>query len=374
MSLKSRVEAVLFLTDKPLVAAVVAKLVNEDVQLVRQAIMQLIFDYEQRDCALEISDDDDGYMMQVKDQYANLANDLAPIDLPVAVIRTLSAIAIKQPVMQSEIVRIRGAGAYEHITTLLEKELITKREEGRSPLLTTTKKFQEYFRLSQDAKALRTQLKESDKEEKAGDLDQQLELPLEGDNAVVAAEVAQLDAAQANIQAQELTAQLQDFSSPEDLLIGTAHPPAPGEEVDASIEADPVSLAEAIPQANEIENAGAIENQKNANGQSIVQSAEIPGAAQINELTSEKNEEQDESLNSAENVEDDIEKKPGTIIDTKPTPRKTRQESAGVADWSDSPDRPSKTAKANTKSKKAKADDNAVPITSNQVIASPTVN
>src|SRR5580693_198082 len=106
MSLKSRVEAVLFLTDKPMVAAVVAKLVNEDVQLVRQAIMQLIYDYEQRDCALEISDDDDGYMMQVKDEYANLANDLAPIDLPVAVVRTLSAIAIKQPVMQSEIVRI----------------------------------------------------------------------------------------------------------------------------------------------------------------------------------------------------------------------------------------------------------------------------
>lgn len=181
MSLKSRVEAVLFLTDKPVVAAVVAKLVNEDVQLVRQAIMQLIYDYEQRDCALEISDDDDGYMMQVKDQFANLANDLAPIDLPVSIVRTLSAIAIKQPVLQSEIVRIRGAGAYEHITTLLEKELITKKEEGRSHLLSTTKKFQEYFRLSQDAKALRTQLKDQDKEEKLGELDHQLELPLDNE-------------------------------------------------------------------------------------------------------------------------------------------------------------------------------------------------
>ncbi len=184
MSLKSRVEAVLFLTDKPVVAAVVAKLVNEDVQLVRQAIMQLIYDYEQRDCALEISDDDDGYMMQVKDEFANLANDLAPIDLPVAVVRTLSAIAIKQPVMQSEIVRIRGAGAYEHITTLLEKELITKKEEGRSHLLSTTKKFQEYFRLSQDAKALRNQLKDQDKEVKLDELDQQLELPLENELAL----------------------------------------------------------------------------------------------------------------------------------------------------------------------------------------------
>jgi chromosome segregation and condensation protein ScpB len=90
MSLKSRVESVLFVTDKPVVAAVVAKLINDAVQLVGQAIMQIIDDYEQRDCTLEISDDDDGYMIQVKDQFANLANDLAPIYSSVAVVRTVS--------------------------------------------------------------------------------------------------------------------------------------------------------------------------------------------------------------------------------------------------------------------------------------------
>ena len=162
MSLKARVEAVLFLTDKPLAAAAIAQLVNVDVQEVRQSILELIHDYEQRNSALEIADDG-GYMMQIKDEFAAFANDMAPIDLPVSVVRTLSAIAIKQPVLQSEIVRIRGAGAYDHIKELLEKELITKKEEGRSALLGTTKKFQEYFRLSQDARALRDQLKEQAK-------------------------------------------------------------------------------------------------------------------------------------------------------------------------------------------------------------------
>jgi len=162
MSLKARVEAVLFLTDKPLAAAAIAQLVNVDVQEVRQSILELIHDYEERNSALEIADDN-GYMMQVKDEFATFANDMAPIDLPVSVVRTLSAIAIKQPVLQSEIVRIRGAGAYDHIKELLEKELITKKEEGRSALLGTTKKFQEYFRLSQDAKLLRDQLKEQAK-------------------------------------------------------------------------------------------------------------------------------------------------------------------------------------------------------------------
>ncbi len=182
MSLKSRVEAALFLTDKPIVAAAIAKLVNEDVQLVRQAVLELIHDYEERNSALEIANDDEGYMMQVKDEFANLANNLAPIDLPVSVVRTLSAIAIKQPVLQSEIVRIRGAGAYEHIKELEEKELISKKEEGRSSLLSTTKKFQEYFRLSQDAKALRYQLKDQAKESAEGiPAEQQLHLPLEGE-------------------------------------------------------------------------------------------------------------------------------------------------------------------------------------------------
>jgi segregation and condensation protein B len=158
MSLKSRIEAVLFLTDKPLRAQAVARIVNEDVQVVRQTILDLIHDYESRDAGLEIADDD-GYIIQVKDEYASIINEFVPMDLPTALLRTLSAIAIKQPVAQSEIIKIRGAGAYDHIKDLIERELIAKKEEGRSPLLSTTKKFQEYFRLSQNAKSLRHELK-----------------------------------------------------------------------------------------------------------------------------------------------------------------------------------------------------------------------
>jgi hypothetical protein len=45
--------------------------------------------------------------------------------------------------------------------------LIIKKDadEGRSPLLSTTKKFQEYFRLSGDGKSLRTELRKKDKTE-----------------------------------------------------------------------------------------------------------------------------------------------------------------------------------------------------------------
>src|SRR5579883_2433902 len=163
MSLKSKIEAVLFLTDKPLRAQAVARIVNEDVQIVRQAILELINDFETRQGGLEISDDD-GYIIQVKDEYASIIDEFVPMELPTSLIRTLSAIAIKQPVAQSEIIKIRGVGAYDHIKELIERELVIKKEEGgRSPQLTTTKKFQEYFRLSHDAKSLRQELKSADK-------------------------------------------------------------------------------------------------------------------------------------------------------------------------------------------------------------------
>ncbi len=180
MSVKAKIEAVLFLTDKPIHAAAIARIVNEDVQIVRQTLLELIHDYEGRGGGLEIAQDN-GYMFQVKDEYSSIIEEFLPMEMSTALLRTLSAIAIKQPVMQSEIVRVRGAGAYDHIKELLARELILKKEEGRSPILTTTKRFQEYFRLTKDAKSLRQTIKKQDaikaQEDAAGGAGQ-LGLPL----------------------------------------------------------------------------------------------------------------------------------------------------------------------------------------------------
>ncbi len=183
--IKAQIEAALFLTDKPLRAQAVARIVNCDVDLVRQMIIELIHDYETRNGGLEVADDN-GYIIQVKDEYTHLVDEFVPIDMPTALIRTLSAIALKQPVLQSEIVKLRGAGAYEHIKELMERELVSKREEGRSPVLTTTKKFQEYFRLSKDGKSLRQQLSDDIKaSEEAAEVSQP-ELDEPGDEPAVA--------------------------------------------------------------------------------------------------------------------------------------------------------------------------------------------
>ncbi len=188
MSLKAKIESVLFLTEKPVRALAIARIVNEDVQVVRQAILELINDYESRDGALEIADDD-GYIIQVKDRYSSIIDEFLPMELPLALLRTLSAIALKQPVAQAEIIKIRGAGAYDHIKELLAREMINKKEDGRSPLLTTTKQFQDYFRLTQDAKSLRTELRKTDRkkgpDEEGTTFDATPEVDNESDRLVV---------------------------------------------------------------------------------------------------------------------------------------------------------------------------------------------
>ncbi len=74
VQLKTHIEALLFLTDKPLKAQVIARTLNQDVQAVRQAMLELINDYESRNGAIEIADED-GYMMQVKDEFSSLVDE-----------------------------------------------------------------------------------------------------------------------------------------------------------------------------------------------------------------------------------------------------------------------------------------------------------
>ena len=126
---------------------------------IQSALVQLIQEYEDRNGGLEIATDD-GYIIQVKTQYLNIVTDMMPLELNPGPMRTLSAVALKEPVLQSEIIDMRGSGAYDHINELVEMDLVTKKPQGLSYTLKTTKKFQQYFRLTQDANKIREKLQE----------------------------------------------------------------------------------------------------------------------------------------------------------------------------------------------------------------------
>ncbi len=163
--LKSRIEAVLFVTAKALSPDEIAVYLDCEAEEVEEAILELIMDYSSRDGALEI-DDENGYILQVKEEYSDIVEKICPIDLKPAVLRTLLVIALKEPIRQTELVKLRS-GAYEHVAELVEKGLVSKHKDknGRSINIKTTAKFAEYFKLKGDTRALAQQL-EKELEEK----------------------------------------------------------------------------------------------------------------------------------------------------------------------------------------------------------------
>ena len=154
--LKARIEAVLFTTAQALSIKDIADILNEeDLEKTEEAMLELIMDYSSRPGALEI-DDEDGYILQVKEEHMDIVEKLCPVELKPGALRTLSVIALKEPIRQTDLKELRGSGAYEHVQELLEKGLIsrTRDKNGRSYNLKTTPKFAEYFKLKGDTRSL----------------------------------------------------------------------------------------------------------------------------------------------------------------------------------------------------------------------------
>lgn len=154
--LKARIEAVLFTTAQALSIKEIAEILNEeDVEKAEEAMLELIMDYSARPGALEI-DDENGYILQVKEEHMDIVEKLCPVELKPAALRTLSVIALKEPIRQSDLKELRGSTAYEHVQELLDKGLIsrTRDKNGRSYNLKTTPKFAEYFKLKGDTRSL----------------------------------------------------------------------------------------------------------------------------------------------------------------------------------------------------------------------------
>lgn len=149
--LKPYVEAALFATATPLSLDALADMLGEGKRKVSNALKKLIEDYEARpQSALEIDVSDAGYILAVKTAYGKVVERLVPMELSQGALRTLSLIAVKQPILQTMLIELRGSSAYEHIKELVEHGLIVKEPQGRSFLLKTAPKFAEYFKVDKE--------------------------------------------------------------------------------------------------------------------------------------------------------------------------------------------------------------------------------
>ena len=147
--LAQQIEAILYLKGRPLSLAKIAEYARCDRDEAEEALIDLVTDYAQRDSALEVVETPEGYALQLREAYQTLVQTLVPLDLGVGALRTLAAIALKGPISQTDLVELRGSGAYQHVQELVALGFVQKRRQAkqRSFWLQVTDKFHQYFQI-----------------------------------------------------------------------------------------------------------------------------------------------------------------------------------------------------------------------------------
>jgi len=161
------IEGALYVAGKPLdiqTLGSVSKMRTEG--KVRDIARSIVERYKQSETSLEVLELQDGrFVMQLKPEYVNAVRKLATRKLLTpGPLKTLSFIALKQPVTQSYVVRVRGKLTYQYVKQLEDLELVSESKLGRTKVLRTTRVFSDYFNLSQDTRLMKRQLERLFKE------------------------------------------------------------------------------------------------------------------------------------------------------------------------------------------------------------------
>jgi len=169
----SMIEAALYVTGKPVDVGVLGSILNlRSEDKIRTLATILKEKYAQNLGALEVLELSDGrYVMQLKPQYSKSVKRLATRQLLTpGPLKTLSYIALRQPVAQSHVVKVRGSLTYRHVKQLRDMGLISEEKLGRSKLLRTTPSFSDYFNLSQEPRLMKRQIQKIFEDLKSGQI------------------------------------------------------------------------------------------------------------------------------------------------------------------------------------------------------------
>lgn len=154
--IKNRIEAAMFIAGRPVSAEELSIKLDIGKKQIEDLIKELALDYMDRITSIEIVQVGEKFSMQIKPEYTEHVKKFTTGGLiPEAVMRTLTIIALKQPISKSLVVKMRGAGAYDHIKFLIDRGFIEQSKKGRSMDLETTDQFSDTFGLSRDKKKLK---------------------------------------------------------------------------------------------------------------------------------------------------------------------------------------------------------------------------
>ena len=153
--LKNIIESLLFVAEEPLSIEQLKQVLSlPDTKIIRQALNELIADYEGRQGAFTLHEVAGGYQFRSHPDYVPWIKRLLqpkPSRLSKAALETLAIIAYKQPMIRSDIEHLRGVDCGGVLRMLLERKLIRvlgrKEIPGRPLIYATTKQFLQVFDL-----------------------------------------------------------------------------------------------------------------------------------------------------------------------------------------------------------------------------------
>ena len=156
---RNLIEASLYVSGKPLTIEEISTRLEIPKKEVEVLINDIAFDYLERSTALVVNKIGDSYQMSLKTEYLEKVSKFAKGGaIAEKYLRTLTIIALKQPILKSLVIKIRGTGAYEHVKYLLDNGLISGIKKGRSQELSTTDKYAEMFGLPKDKQQMKTMM------------------------------------------------------------------------------------------------------------------------------------------------------------------------------------------------------------------------
>ncbi len=140
------VEALLFASGRYMDEEHIGRILGIGAKEARNALKELKEIYDKRESAIKIVQEDKSWKMNVRDKYVDIVQKIvSDTELSKTVLETLAVIAWKNPILQSEVIKIRTNKAYEHIKELVELGFVTKEPCGKSFKLRLTEKFYNYF-------------------------------------------------------------------------------------------------------------------------------------------------------------------------------------------------------------------------------------
>ena len=139
------IEAVLFSSPQPVRISDMETQTQLSAATIRKALKDLTAEYESRETSLRVAKVGSGYALLLKDEYAPFGHAFAPKEIPDNILRTASWIAYHQPVLQSDLAHALGSKTYADVKELHSLGLIAMKKKGHSYVLSTTKRFPEYF-------------------------------------------------------------------------------------------------------------------------------------------------------------------------------------------------------------------------------------